>query len=118
MLGGDVLAIWSAQNKFCFEKFQAHPKSILDGALGFLDEYQSSEARGCTMKLLILFVTFVCSGFILVPFFFSWQFLPTAIAIVFPLFGFMLRVFTSYTFSYQYNFCLLPKIKKKSWVKV
>ena len=24
----------------------------------------------------------------------------------------MLRVFTSYTFSYQYNFCLLPKKKK------
>ena len=46
-------------------------------------------------------------------FFFFWQFLPAAIAIVFPLFGFMLRVFTSYTFSYQYNFCLLPKKKKK-----
>ena len=47
--------IWSAWNKFYFEKFQAHPRSILDGALGFLDEYQSSEARGCTPKLLILF---------------------------------------------------------------
>ena len=64
MLDGDVLAIWSsARNKFYFEKFQAHPRSILDGALGFLDEYQSSEACGCTPKLLILFVTFVCLGF-------------------------------------------------------
>ena len=118
MLGGDVLAIWSsARNKFYFEKFQAHPRSILDGALGFLDEYQSSEARGCIPKLLILFVTFVCLGFTCTMFppcffFFFWQFLPAAIAIVFPLFGFMLRVFTSYTFSYQYNFCLLPKKKK------
>uniref|UniRef100_A0A7N2MVA8 Uncharacterized protein n=1 Tax=Quercus lobata TaxID=97700 RepID=A0A7N2MVA8_QUELO len=63
MLGGDVMAIWSnSRNKFYFEKFQAHPRSILDGALGFLDEYQSSEARGCTPKLLILFVTFICLG--------------------------------------------------------
>ena len=68
MLGGDVLVIWSARNKFSFEKFLAHPRSILDGALGFLDEYQSSEARGCTPKLLILFVTFACSGFTCVMF--------------------------------------------------
>ena len=56
-------AIWNARNKFYFEKFQAHPRSILNGALGFLDEYQSSEVCGCTPKLLIFFVTFVCSGF-------------------------------------------------------
>ena len=55
--------IWNARNKFYFEKFKAHPRSILNGALGFFDEYQSSEACGCTFKLLILFVTFVCSGF-------------------------------------------------------
>lgn len=33
-------AIWNARNKFYFERIQTHPKSILDGALGFLDEYQ------------------------------------------------------------------------------
>ena len=66
-------AIWNARNKFYFEKFQAHLRSILNGAFGFLDEYQSSEACGCTPKLLILFVTFVCSGLtctMFPPFFF------------------------------------------------
>ena len=106
-------AIWNARNKFYYEKFQAHPRSILNGALGFLDEYQSSEACGWTPKLLILFVTFVCSGCTctMFPPYCFLQFLPTAIAIVFPLFGFMLRGFTLYTFSYQYNFNLLPKKK-------
>ena len=32
--------IWNAQNKFYFEHIQTHPKSIFDGALGFLLEYQ------------------------------------------------------------------------------
>ena len=33
-------ATWNTRNKFYFERIQTHPKSILDGALGFLDEYQ------------------------------------------------------------------------------
>ena len=32
--------IWNARNKVYFERVQAHPKSILDGAIGFLHEYQ------------------------------------------------------------------------------
>ena len=32
--------IWNARNKYYFEHIQTHPKSILDGALGFLREYQ------------------------------------------------------------------------------
>ena len=35
-----VWAIWNAQNKYHFEHIQIQPKSILDGALGFLREYQ------------------------------------------------------------------------------
>ena len=35
-----VWAIWNAQNKYYFEHIQIQPKSILDGALGFLQEYQ------------------------------------------------------------------------------
>ena len=48
---------------FILRNFKPTPDPFLNGALGFLDEYQSSEACGCTPKLLILFVTFVCSGF-------------------------------------------------------
>ena len=33
-------AIWNARNKYYFEHIQTHPKSILDGAIGFLQEYQ------------------------------------------------------------------------------
>ena len=33
-------AIWNARNKYYFEKTQTHPKEILSGALGFLQEYQ------------------------------------------------------------------------------
>jgi len=33
-------AIWNARNKFCFEKIQRHPKAILEGAIGYLDEHQ------------------------------------------------------------------------------
>ena len=32
--------IWNAQNKYYFEHIQTHPKSILNGALGSLQEYQ------------------------------------------------------------------------------
>ena len=35
-----VWAIWNVRNKYYFEHIQTHPKSILDGALGFLQEYQ------------------------------------------------------------------------------
>ena len=33
-------ALWNARNKFYFEQVQLHPRKILDGALGFLAEYQ------------------------------------------------------------------------------
>ena len=33
-------AIWNARNKFCFKKIQQHPKAILAGAIGYLDEHQ------------------------------------------------------------------------------
>ena len=33
-------AIWNARNKFYFEHIQTHPKVILDGAIGFLQEYR------------------------------------------------------------------------------
>ena len=33
-------AIWNTWNKFYFELIQTHPKSIFDGAIGFLQEYQ------------------------------------------------------------------------------
>ena len=33
-------AIWNARNKYYFEHIQIQPKTILDGALGFLQEYQ------------------------------------------------------------------------------
>ena len=33
-------AIWNARNKYNFEHIQIQPKTILDGALGFLQEYQ------------------------------------------------------------------------------
>uniref|UniRef100_A0A7N2LHE6 Reverse transcriptase zinc-binding domain-containing protein n=1 Tax=Quercus lobata TaxID=97700 RepID=A0A7N2LHE6_QUELO len=33
-------SIWSARNKFCFEKFQRHPEQIMREATGFLLEYQ------------------------------------------------------------------------------
>ena len=32
--------LWNARNKFYFEQVQLHPRKILDGALGFLVEYQ------------------------------------------------------------------------------
>uniref|UniRef100_A0A7N2MMD7 Uncharacterized protein n=1 Tax=Quercus lobata TaxID=97700 RepID=A0A7N2MMD7_QUELO len=32
--------IWDARNKFYFEHIQTHPKVILDGAFGYLQEYQ------------------------------------------------------------------------------
>ena len=35
-----VWAIWNAENKYYFEHIQIQPRSILDGALGFLQEYQ------------------------------------------------------------------------------
>ena len=34
-------AIWNARNKMIFEQFQTHPKVILEGAMGLLEEYQS-----------------------------------------------------------------------------
>ena len=34
-------AIWNARNKYYLEKVQTHPKEILSGALGFLQEYQT-----------------------------------------------------------------------------
>ena len=33
-------ALWNARNKFYFEKVQQHPKAILEGAIGYLEEYQ------------------------------------------------------------------------------
>ena len=33
-------AIWNARNKFFIERRQSQVKEILDGAVGFLDEYQ------------------------------------------------------------------------------
>ena len=33
-------ALWNARNKFYFEKVQLRPKSIADGALALLTEYQ------------------------------------------------------------------------------
>ena len=33
-------ALWNARNKFYFEQVQLHQRKILDGALGFLVEYQ------------------------------------------------------------------------------
>lgn len=33
-------AIWNARNKYYFEHIQIHPKSIPDGAISFLQEYQ------------------------------------------------------------------------------
>ena len=33
-------ALWNARNKYYFEHVQQHPKVILEGALGFLAEYQ------------------------------------------------------------------------------
>ena len=38
-------AIWSARNKFYFDKVQRHLKLILDEALGFLEEYQQLNAK-------------------------------------------------------------------------
>ena len=35
-----VWAIWNARNKVIFEQFQTHPKIILEGATGLLEEYQ------------------------------------------------------------------------------
>ena len=35
-----IWAIWNAWNKYYFEHIQIHPKTILNGALGFLQEYQ------------------------------------------------------------------------------
>ena len=32
--------IWNARSKFYFEHIQTHPKVILDGAFGYLQEYQ------------------------------------------------------------------------------
>ena len=37
-------AIWNARNKFYFEKIQQHPKAIMEGAIGYLDEYQKLAA--------------------------------------------------------------------------
>ena len=34
-------AIWNVRNKYYFERIQTHPKSILNGALRFLQEYQN-----------------------------------------------------------------------------
>ncbi|KAL0017510.1 hypothetical protein SO802_004579 [Lithocarpus litseifolius] len=33
-------ALWIARNKFYFEKVQQHPKAILEGQIGYLEEYQ------------------------------------------------------------------------------
>ena len=33
-------AIWNARNTFFIERRQSQAKEILDGAVGFLDEYQ------------------------------------------------------------------------------
>ena len=33
-------AIWNARNKYYFERIQLHPRDILRGATGFLQEYQ------------------------------------------------------------------------------
>ena len=33
-------ALWNARNKFYFKKVQQHPKSILEEAIGCLEEYQ------------------------------------------------------------------------------
>ena len=32
--------IWNTRKKFYFERIQQHPKIILDGAIGFLEEYR------------------------------------------------------------------------------
>ena len=37
-------AIWNARNKFYFEKIQQQPKAIMEGAIGYLDEYQKLAA--------------------------------------------------------------------------
>ena len=33
-------ALWNARNRFYFEHVQVHPRLIMDGARGLLDEYQ------------------------------------------------------------------------------
>ena len=102
-------AIWNARNKFYFERVQSHPKSILDGAIGFLQEYQKLvEAQrkywlspcacywAIGVSFLISLVLQRVAGFMLVS----------------P--GFVLRVFTSCIFWFPiYNFYLLPQKKKK-----
>ena len=42
-------AIWNARNKFYFEHIQLHPRTILDGAFGFLAEYQHFVAAQSNM---------------------------------------------------------------------
>ena len=37
-------AIWNARNKFYFEKIQQHLKAIMEGEIGYLDEYQKLAA--------------------------------------------------------------------------
>ena len=37
-------SIWNARNKFYFEKTQAQPKGILEGALAVLETYQRVSA--------------------------------------------------------------------------
>lgn len=59
-------AIWNARNNFYFEKTQAQPKGILEGALAVLETYQRVSA---TRELLgiVFFIFFGIVIFYCVP---------------------------------------------------
>ena len=52
-------AIWNVRNKFYFEKAQSHPKDILNGAIGYLQEYQ----KGTTEHMKLAATNFDLIGF-------------------------------------------------------
>ena len=49
-------AIWNARNTFFIERRQSQAKEILDGVVGFLDEYQ--ELMTAQRQLYMFFVLF------------------------------------------------------------
>ena len=57
-------AIWNARNKFYFEKTQSHPKDILNGALGYLQEYQKlpEVANGTTKHMKLAAINLDLTG--------------------------------------------------------
>ncbi|KAL0008056.1 hypothetical protein SO802_009558 [Lithocarpus litseifolius] len=60
-------ALWNARNKYYFEHVQQHTRVILEGALGFLAEYQSALAwsspcyKACGPVLYLGRLSFVLS---------------------------------------------------------